>query len=77
MSPEELYQGLVDSYSALSSFDNSLKRGLRTFVKTRSMFSTGIAFLWNYDSYKTITKGSDIMNRLKKLGQQDRDPEYD
>jgi len=39
MSPEELYQGLVDSYSALSSFGNSLKRGLRTFVKTRSMFS--------------------------------------
>ncbi|MDH3974941.1 MAG: B12-binding domain-containing radical SAM protein [Deltaproteobacteria bacterium] len=66
MSPEELYQGLVDSYSAVSSFGASLKRGIRTFVKTKSMFSTGISFFWNYDSYKTITKGSDIMNRLKR-----------
>ncbi len=55
-SPEELYRGLVDAYRTVSSFPVSLKRGLRTFYNTRSMFSTGISFFWNYDSYKTITK---------------------
>jgi radical SAM superfamily enzyme YgiQ (UPF0313 family) len=56
MSPEELYQGVVDAYRTVSSFRTSLKRGVRTFLNTRSMFSTGISFFWNYDSYKTITK---------------------
>ncbi len=56
MTPEELYKGVVDAYRTVSSFRTSLKRGLRTFINTRSMFSTGISFFWNYDSYKTITK---------------------
>ena len=56
MSPEELYQGLIDAYRTVSSPLPSLKRGLKTFLKTRSLFSTGISFFWNYDSYKTISK---------------------
>jgi radical SAM superfamily enzyme YgiQ (UPF0313 family) len=56
MTPEELYNGVVDAYRTVSSFRTSLKRGFRTFFNTRSMFSTGISFFWNYDSYKTITR---------------------
>ncbi len=55
MKPEELYNGLVDAYRTVSSFRTSLFRGIRTFINTRSSFSTGIAFFWNYDSYKSIT----------------------
>ncbi|MEN8142239.1 MAG: radical SAM protein, partial [Thermodesulfobacteriota bacterium] len=56
MGPEELYQGLIDAYKTVSSPLPSLKRGLKTFLKTRSLFSTGISFFWNYDSYKTISQ---------------------
>jgi radical SAM superfamily enzyme YgiQ (UPF0313 family) len=55
-SPEELYQGLIDAYQTVSSPLPSIKRGLKTFIKTRSLFATGISFFWNYDSYKTISK---------------------
>ncbi len=56
MTPEELYDGLISAYGDVSSFWISVKRGLRTFIKTKSLFSTGISFFWNYDSYKTITR---------------------
>ncbi len=56
LTPEELYQGLVSAYGTVSSFNTSLVRGIKTFWKTKSLFSTGISFFWNYDSYKTITK---------------------
>jgi len=52
--PREAYEGLLDAYSEMSSFKSSLKRGLKTFMYTRSLFSTGIAFSWNYQAYKTI-----------------------
>ena len=52
--PREAYEGLLDAYSEMSSFKISLKRGLKTFWNTRSLFSTGIAFSWNYQAYKTI-----------------------
>ena len=53
---EQSYQELIDAYQTVSSPLPSLKRGLKTLIKTRSLFSTGISFFWNYDSYKTITK---------------------
>lgn len=52
--PREAYENLLKSYSEMSSFGTSLKRGLKTFLYTRSLFSTGIAFSWNYQAYKTI-----------------------
>jgi radical SAM superfamily enzyme YgiQ (UPF0313 family) len=52
--PREAYEGLLNAYSEMSSFNISLKRGLKTFWNTRSLFSTGIAFSWNYHAYKTI-----------------------
>ena len=54
MSPSEAYEGLLEAYAEVSSFKASLKRGLRTFRNTRSLFSTGISFSWNYQAYKTI-----------------------
>lgn len=54
-SPEELYQGLLGAYREVSSFRTSLARGIRTFINTKSLFSTGISFSWNYQAYKTIT----------------------
>jgi radical SAM superfamily enzyme YgiQ (UPF0313 family) len=55
MSPSEAYEGLLEAYAEVSSFKASLKRGLRTFRNTRSLFSTGISFSWNYQAYKTIS----------------------
>ena len=52
--PREAYEGLLQAYSEMSSFKTSLKRGLKTFWNTRSLFSTGIAFSWNYQAYNTI-----------------------
>jgi radical SAM superfamily enzyme YgiQ (UPF0313 family) len=52
--PREAYENLLSAYSEMSSFGSSLKRGLKTFMYTRSLFSTGIAFSWNYQAYKTI-----------------------
>lgn len=55
MSPEELYHGLIEAYKQVASFRHSLPRGLKTLFRTRSLFSTGISFFWNHDSYKTIS----------------------
>jgi radical SAM superfamily enzyme YgiQ (UPF0313 family) len=54
--PREAYGELLGAYSEMSSFITSLKRGLTTFKNTRSLFSTVIAFSWNYQAYKTILK---------------------
>jgi radical SAM superfamily enzyme YgiQ (UPF0313 family) len=52
--PREAYENLLEAYSQMSSFGTSFKRGIKTFLNTRSLFSTGIAFSWNYHAYKTI-----------------------
>lgn len=57
--PDALYNGLIGAYREVASFRRSLPRGLKTLWRTRSLFSTGISFFWNHDSYrsiKTITK---------------------
>ena len=54
MTAREAYEGLLAAYKEVSSFKTSLKRGIRTFMNTRSLFSTGISFSWNYDAYRTI-----------------------
>lgn len=54
MSPREAYEGLLEAYAEVSSFGPSLRRAVRTFRNTRSLFSTAIAFSWNYQAYKTI-----------------------
>ena len=64
--PREAYEGLLNAYSEMSSFKTSLKRGLKTFWNTRSLFSTGIAFSWNYHAYKTI-RDTDTPLALRNL----------
>lgn len=54
MTPVDAYEGLLEAYAEVSSFRSSLVRGLKTFRNTRSLFSTGISFSWNYQAYKTI-----------------------
>ncbi len=54
MSPAEAYEGLLGAYAEVSSLGTSLRRGWHTFLNTKSMFSTGISFSWNYQAYKTI-----------------------
>ena len=56
ISPEELYRNLIAAYKTVSAPWPSFKRGVRTFWQTRSLFSTGISFFWNYDSFQTISK---------------------
>jgi len=56
ISPEELYQNLIAAYKTVSAPWPSCKRGIKTFIKTRSLFATGISFFWNYDSFQTISK---------------------
>lgn len=54
MSRNELYTHLISAYEEVASFRRSFPRGLKTFWRTRSLFSTGISFFWNHDSYKSI-----------------------
>ncbi len=54
--PDELYRQLIEAYKTVSAPWPSFKRGLKTFLRTRSLFSTGISFFWNYDSFQTISK---------------------
>jgi hypothetical protein len=54
MSAREAYEGLIEAYAEVSSFRSSFMRGVKTFRNTRSLFSTGISFSWNYQAYKTI-----------------------
>ncbi|HBG17734.1 MAG TPA: hypothetical protein DDY32_00170 [Desulfobulbaceae bacterium] len=54
MDPQTLYGGLIDAYREVASFKRSLPRGLKPLWRSKSLFSTGIAFFWNYDSYKSI-----------------------
>jgi len=54
MSPKEAYQGLMAAYEEVSSLKSTLKRAARTFRNTHSLFSTGIAFSWNYHAYKPL-----------------------
>jgi radical SAM superfamily enzyme YgiQ (UPF0313 family) len=62
--PREAYERLLKAYSEMSSFKTSLKRGITTFRNTRSVFSTVIAFSWNYQAYKTI-RGTDTPLALR------------
>ncbi len=55
-SPAELYEKLMAAYREVSAPWPSFLRGLRTFLATRSLFATGIAFFWNYDSCRAITR---------------------
>ncbi len=52
--PREAYEGLLKSYEEVSSFRSSLTRAARTFINTRSLFSTALSFSWNYHAYKSI-----------------------
>ncbi|MFZ2161637.1 MAG: radical SAM protein [Sideroxyarcus sp.] len=54
MTPREAYEGLLEAYAEVSSFRSSLVRGVKTFRNTRSLFSTGLSFSWNYQAYTTI-----------------------
>jgi len=45
---------LLAAYREVSSLGSSLKRAAWTFLNTKSLFSTAIAFSWNYHAYKTI-----------------------
>ncbi len=52
--PREAYEELQRAYAEVSSLRSSLVRGLRTLKNTRSLFSTGLAFSWNYHAYRTL-----------------------
>jgi radical SAM superfamily enzyme YgiQ (UPF0313 family) len=52
--PREAYESLLAAYKEVSSLKSSLKRAARTLLTTKSLFSTAIAFSWNYHAYKTI-----------------------
>ncbi len=52
--PREAYENLLQAYGEMSSLPSSLKRAAKTFLNTRSLFSTAVAFSWNYHAYKQI-----------------------
>jgi radical SAM superfamily enzyme YgiQ (UPF0313 family) len=52
--PREAYEGLLNAYEEVSSLQSSLTRAARTFINTRSLFSTALSFSWNYHAYKSI-----------------------
>lgn len=68
MTPTDAYDGLLEAYAEVSSLKSSLVRGLKTFRNTRSLFSTGISFSWNYQAYKTISNTkTPLVEREKAL----------
>ncbi len=52
--PREAYESLLAAYGEVSSLGSSLKRATWTLLNTKSLFSTAIAFSWNYHAYKAI-----------------------
>lgn len=52
--PREAYESLLEAYREVSSLRSSLKRAAWTLMNTKSLFSTAIAFSWNYHAYRTI-----------------------
>jgi radical SAM superfamily enzyme YgiQ (UPF0313 family) len=54
MSIDDLYYDMFDAYKAVSSFKASLKRGLKTYKRSRNSFATGVSFFWNYGIYSTL-----------------------
>lgn len=67
LSEDELYHKLFTAYKEVSSFFPSLKRGLTTFRKTRSGFSTGISFFWNHGIYKTLKAVPELKKWTEKV----------
>ncbi|UCF85935.1 MAG: B12-binding domain-containing radical SAM protein [Desulfobacteraceae bacterium] len=56
MTVEELQEGHISTYKAAASLKTSFKRAIKTFFKTKSLFSTTCSFYWNYDCYKMVTR---------------------
>jgi radical SAM superfamily enzyme YgiQ (UPF0313 family) len=54
MGIDDLYYQLFDAYKAVSSFKVSLKRGLKTYLRSRDSFATGVSSFWNYGIYSTL-----------------------
>jgi radical SAM superfamily enzyme YgiQ (UPF0313 family) len=54
MGVDELYYKLFDAYRAVSSFKGSLRRGIKTFRRSKNSFATGVSFFWNYGIYSTL-----------------------
>lgn len=56
MTVEELHEGHISAYEATASLKSSLARAIKTFFKTKSLFSTISSFYWNYDCFKMISR---------------------
>ncbi|MFB0506026.1 MAG: radical SAM protein [Thermodesulfobacteriota bacterium] len=56
MTAEELQEGHISAYEATASLKGSFARAIKTFFKTKSLFSTISSFYWNYDCFKMISR---------------------
>jgi radical SAM superfamily enzyme YgiQ (UPF0313 family) len=56
MTVEELQEGHISAYEATASLKGSFARAIKTFFKTKSLFSTISSFYWNYDCFKMISR---------------------
>ena len=57
MTVEELHEGHISAYEATASLKSSFARAIKTFLKTKSLFSTISSFYWNYDCFKMVSRG--------------------
>jgi radical SAM superfamily enzyme YgiQ (UPF0313 family) len=62
MTVEELQMGHISAYEATASPRSSFRRAMKTFLKTKSLFSTVSSFYWNYDCYKMISRRARFSN---------------
>jgi len=58
MTVDELQEGYISAYKATASLKSSFVRAVKTFFKTKSLFSTVSSFYWNYDCYKMISRSA-------------------
>ncbi len=56
MTVEELREGHISAYEATASLRSSFTRAIKTFFKTKSLFSTVSSFYWNYDCYRMLSR---------------------
>ncbi len=67
MTVEELHEGHISAYEATASLKSSFARAIKTFFKTKSLFSTISSFYWNYDCFKMISRSFRSLDESRSI----------
>jgi len=71
MTPDELMEGVTQIYRDSSSRPTSLKRAFISFIQTKDLYGTAIAYLWNRGSGSLWMKKYEYMKSLSPSAVED------